>query len=133
VADEQPTSLTVTANAAANVADVYYVVDESQQFGYTINYYLQNEDFESYSLKESLTLTGTTGEEVYAEEKDYPGYYLDYYNESAIASGTIKADGSLVLKLYYNAYPYDVIYDSNNGTGDIYVDEKNPYIYEEEV
>ncbi|WP_372999536.1 InlB B-repeat-containing protein, partial [Lutispora sp.] len=40
VADEQPTSLTVTANAAANVADVYYVVDESQQFGYTINYYI---------------------------------------------------------------------------------------------
>ncbi|MGI5999084.1 MAG: InlB B-repeat-containing protein, partial [Lutispora sp.] len=26
-----------------------------------------------------------------------------------------------------------VLYDSNNGTGDIYVDEKNPYIYEEEV
>ena len=47
--------------------------------------------------------SGTTGAIATAEAKQYDGYTEDTTNGNRIVSGTIYADGSLVLRLYYKA------------------------------
>lgn len=47
--------------------------------------------------------SGTTGTMATAEPKQYDGYTEDITNGNRIVSGTIYADGSLVLRLYYKA------------------------------
>ncbi|MBE5988979.1 MAG: hypothetical protein E7250_14745 [Paenibacillaceae bacterium] len=41
LAAEQPTSMTITADGP-NVKTVYYEIDETQKFGYTVNYYIKD-------------------------------------------------------------------------------------------
>ena len=69
---------------------------------YVVQHYLQNSD-ETYpnDPEQEQLKSGTVGETVTAEPETFPGYTYDPDVEGTIASGTIPADGSLVLKLYY--------------------------------
>ncbi len=85
--------------------------------GYTVQHYQQNLDG-TYpeNASESETLTGTTGQEVTATAKGYTGFTFDSSVAGTLQEGTIAADGSLVLKLYYTRNSYTVTYEYTNTT-----------------
>ena len=83
---------------------------------YTVKYYVQNTDNSGYSLNETAALTGQMGEEVTAKAAD-----LDekvYHLKGELPKGTIKADGSLVLKVYYDLNEYKLTFDAKGGESD---------------
>lgn len=83
---------------------------------YTVKYYVQNTDNSGYSLSETAALTGQMGEKVTAKAAD-----LDekvYHLKGELPKGTIKADGSLVLKVYYDLNEYKLTFDAKGGESD---------------
>ena len=82
----------------------------SEGTGYKVEYYLEKLDGTDYDLKEEVTTSGKTNTVVSAEEKTYDGFTLDKTVSGTKESGTIAADGSLVLKLYYTRNTYNVTY-----------------------
>ena len=62
-------------------------------------------------------LAGATGAAVEAVVQTIPGYHEDTENESAVKSGTIAADGSLVLRVYYARDTYTLTF-KNAGEAD---------------
>ena len=97
---------------------------------YTVEHYKQAEaGSTNYTRDDSLTesLKGTTNETANAAAKNIDGYVFDSDNENNVSSGTIAADGSLVLKLYYKVDAdkngiaddedeYLITFDSNGGS-----------------
>ena len=82
----------------------------SEGTGYMVEYYLENLDDAGYTRTEQITNRGKTNNRVSAEEKTYDGFTLDKTIPGTKDSGTIAADGSLVLKLYYTRNSYNVTY-----------------------
>ena len=99
---------------------------------YIIEHYVQNADFESYSLEETVKKYASMGEIVEGESINYKGYFYNPDIEGTVLSGEVVNDGSLTLKLFYDAKPFNVYYYPNGGQGEM-EDSKNPYIYNEEV
>lgn len=85
-----------------------------RDLAYRTEHYLQNETG-GYTLRETEDLTGTIGEEKSAVPKEYTGYREDTQHPDRIAQGTVAADGSLVLKLYYNLIEYRITCDLDGG------------------
>ena len=85
---------------------------------YTVEHYKQNLETNTYDKVESDTenLTGTTGATVNATAKTYEGYTQNLTHGDRIVTGEIKADGSLVLKLYYDVNEYTVTFISDGET-----------------
>ena len=78
---------------------------------YKVEHYQQQLDGTTYELKETDTLSGNTGDSVTAQSKTtYTGFTYDETVTGTVKSGTIAADGSLVLKLYYTRNSYNVTY-----------------------
>jgi hypothetical protein len=69
---------------------------------YKVQHYLQQNDG-TYTLTDTEALVGSTGSTVTGTPKTYVGYTFDSTVAGTIASGTIKGDGTLTLKLYYKA------------------------------
>ena len=77
---------------------------------YRVEHYKENVDG-TFALEEGRDETGTTGETVTEEAKEYEGFSYDpEAGESPLKSGTIAGDGSLTLRLYYTRNSYDVTY-----------------------
>ena len=74
---------------------------------YKVEYYQENLNGE-YTKVETVPGTGTTGTSVTAEIKTYTGFI--YNKNMSTTSDKVKADGSLVLKLYYTRNTYTVTY-----------------------
>ena len=96
---------------ANNTKTLYAQWTPATNTGYTVEHYLQKLEGDGYTKQETEELTGTTGENVNAAPKSYTGFTCDEKVEGTIKSGTIAADGSLVLKLYYTRNSYKVTYD----------------------
>ena len=82
---------------------------------YIVQHYQQNASDNSYTLKDTDSLTGTTGTTATAAAKTYNGFT---YNNSAVGtvgSGVVAANGTLVLKLYYDRNTYTISFNSNGG------------------
>ena len=79
---------------------------------YTVEYYFENLEDDGFTIDDSQTVngSGTTGDKVEAEQKEFAGFTFDAGNEDNVTSGTIAGDGSLVLKLYYVRETYTVTY-----------------------
>ncbi|SHE69793.1 InlB B-repeat-containing protein [Alkalibacter saccharofermentans] len=85
--------------------------------GYTVEHYLADLDGEGFTLHETEDLTGTTGENAQADSKAYTGFTFNSEIDGTVESGTIAADGSLVLKLYYDRDLIPVTFlPGDNGT-----------------
>ena len=56
---------------------------------YKVEHYWQNVDDDNYTLHETETLAGTTGETATAEEKTYDGFTLNEEVAGTVKSGTI--------------------------------------------
>jgi uncharacterized repeat protein (TIGR02543 family) len=68
---------------------------------YSVTHYLQEPDG-STTYIESESFTGTTDTEVTATPKSYADYVENLEHISRVSSGTIKPDGTLNLKFFYN-------------------------------
>lgn len=95
---------------------------------YVVQHYKQNADKDGYDLVAAATenLTGTTDATVTATPKvggDFAGFVVN--NDLSVMSGKIAADGSLVLKVYYDiaqiAYKVQV-YVENTDNNDYSLD-----------
>ena len=78
---------------------------------YKVEHYLQDLDGNSYTLKDTETLAGTTDTTATATPKEYPGFTYDSTVEGTKTEGVITGDGQLVLKLYYTRNNYKVTYE----------------------
>lgn len=86
---------------------------------YTVEHYFEKVDGSYPSIPdETENLTGTTDSTVTANAKDYTGFTFDSGVSGTVTSGTISADGSLVLKMYYTRNSYTVTWDGNGGNVD---------------
>ncbi|MDO4198368.1 MAG: Ig-like domain-containing protein, partial [Erysipelotrichaceae bacterium] len=83
---------------------------------YKVEHYQQNLADDNYTLADTENLKGTTDATVNATAKTYTGFTYDENVTGTVASGTVAADGSLVLKLYYTRNTYSVTYEF---TGDV--------------
>ena len=83
---------------------------------YTIEYYLEDLNSDTYTLIETDNMTGITDTEAQATEKHFEGFTFDDSVDGSMLSGNISGDGKLVLKLYYKRNTYNVTYAY---TGDI--------------
>ena len=84
---------------------------------YAIEYYKQNLENYEYTLVETDdTRTGTTGQTVSIVnyENKYTGFTCSEIN--SVISGVVAADGSLVLKAYYERNQYTITFNSNGGS-----------------
>lgn len=100
-----------------NGLTLYAKWEAGQNTAYKVEHYLQNADG-SYPDAASQTenLTGATGAAVEAVVQTIPGYHEDTENESAVKSGTIAADGSLVLRVYYARNTYTLTFKNEGET-----------------
>lgn len=87
---------------------------------YRVEHYIQETEGDGYVLAESDTeeLSGMAGDTVKAEPRNYTGFTENPKHALRRASGKIEADGSLVLRLYYDRNVYHVDFDVNGGSGE---------------
>ncbi len=82
---------------------------------YKVEHYQQdlvgNAAGNTYTKKETDDCTGQTDAEVTAKANTYPGFTVKNAEK-----GTVKGDGSLVLKVYYDRNVYTVTFNSNGGS-----------------
>lgn len=110
-ADASTKSLVIGSNAADiedNVITFYYT--KRADVHYQVQHYQQKLD-NSYELVSTINEVGTTDAPVKAQPKQYDGFTLNLDAPGTVAEGSIAADGSLVLKLYYDRNKYRVTYE----------------------
>lgn len=110
---------------ANNTKTLYAQWTPATNTGYTVEHYLQKLEGDGYTKQETEELTGTTGENVNAAPKSYTGFTCDEKVEGTIKSGTIAADGSLVLKLYYTRNSYTVTYTDGVDGAEVFADDEH--------
>ena len=95
--------------------DVTYTAVWTAQsgIGYAVEHYQQNVTGSGYTLADTDRLTGTTDAEVTAAAKGYEHFTLN--EETSTRTGTIKADGSLTLRLYYDRDTVELTLVPNGG------------------
>lgn len=82
---------------------------------YTVQRWIENVAKTEYVLGSEEELAGTTGETVSVLKKDIEGFTA---NGDGVLSGTVAADGSLVLTMFYDRNDYTVTFDAQNGDED---------------
>jgi len=97
--------------------------DKATNTPYTVKYYTMDTTG-SYDLANPVieNKTGTTNDPVTAATNATEGFFVD--NEKSVLTGTIAADGTTVLEVYYARELYTITFDANNGvlTGDATTD-----------
>lgn len=89
---------------------------------YEVEHYLENSEG-TYDLDDTEYLSGPTGATANAVVRDsYAGYTHNAGAANTLLSGTITADGKLVLKVYYDAdiVPYKVVHKLEQEDGSFY-------------
>ena len=100
----------IPAYMPAEDISVYGSLTANSGISYKIMHYCQNADDNGYTLYETDTLTGSTDDEVVGLERNYEYFYFNGNAPETLLSGKIKADGSLVLRLYYDRETFTVGY-----------------------
>lgn len=89
-------------------------INEAENAKYKTEYY--TEENGKYILRDTSEGEGKVGTSVTADRrKTFDGYKENTTYSERIATGTVKADGSLVLKLYYDKIQYKVTFDAQGG------------------
>ena len=102
--DKQAVKNLTTVN---NGTVVLYAIWELDEAGYTVEIYYERADSDEYD-RQTKSKSGTIGTEATVSANDYleDGFVFDA--KKSVVSGEVKADGSLVLKVYYNRKTYTV-------------------------
>ena len=85
---------------------------------YVVKHYKQNVNDDGYTLADTDKLTGVTGAQVEAVSKSYEGFTLNEGAPNAVVSGTVAANGSLELSLYYDRDTFGVTYEFTSAVPD---------------
>jgi len=124
---DSPTAQSGTVTADGSLVINYYY--DRNSAGYTVKHWKQklsgtagNHDGNNYDLAETETLSGQIGSTVTPAVKSYTGF-----NSPAVQSGTVAADGSLVINYYYDRKFYNVTVHA--GTGIDSVSGWGTYLY----
>lgn len=93
---------------------VYAQWIDGRSLPYTVEHYLENLDG-SFSIATGRTQSfeAVVGKTVNATSVTIEGFTYDANNKNNIKSGTISAEESLVLKLYYSRNSYELTFDFN--------------------
>jgi len=113
------TGTQITSSSAVDIVanqTLYAKWTANNGTAYIVQHYRQDVSGNGYTLHETESLSGTTGATATAAAKSYTGFAENKNHASRVSSGTIAADGSLVLKLYYDRSTYTVTFTSNGGT-----------------
>jgi uncharacterized repeat protein (TIGR02543 family) len=86
---------------------------------YKVEHYQKNLLNDGYTRYSIDTLAGVTDSTATAVAKNFAGFVYDSAVNETTSSGKIAADGSLVLKLYYNRNSYSLTFKPDNGGTDI--------------
>lgn len=81
---------------------------------YTTQYYMEKPDGTGYDLIDQAVTEGTAGAMVTAPTKTF-----EHYTENTakgIHTGTVEADGSLILSRYYDRVTYSINFETNGGS-----------------
>ena len=81
---------------------------------YQVEHYLQNLNGDEYLLTDTDAFTGTTDTIARANIRTYTGFVENLTQSSRLPTGTLAADGSLVLKRYYDRKLYTVSFEIDN-------------------
>lgn len=84
---------------------------------YTVEHYQQNVTDDEYTLAETESKTGATGQLTAAGSKSYPGFTAP----QSITQQMVKGDGSTVVQVYYTRNEYTLTYNLN-GSGASWTD-----------
>ena len=93
---------------------IYAKWQAKQNVPYKVEHY-QETDNGSYKLVVTDSLTGEANQDVTAKPKTFTGYKENTTHPERVSEGKVLADGSLVLKLYYDKIVYTVTFDPQNG------------------
>ncbi len=80
---------------------------------YKAEYYFENLEDENYTLKETVSLSGTTDTIATIDVEEFD--HFTYVKDLSVTSNNINADGSTVLKLYYSRNTYTISNDNTTG------------------
>lgn len=80
-----------------------------------------------YLLDVSEEAEAVVGDEVRAKAKTYTGFTENTVHEMRIESGIVAADGSLILRLYYDRDIYKINFDLNGAEGEVPGSQSIPY------
>lgn len=81
---------------------------------YKVYHFVQNEDDDEYTLKESESLEGVVGAQTEAALKDYEGFTAQSFIQTVISE-----DGSACVEIKYDRNKYTVKFDGNGASGNI--------------
>lgn len=81
---------------------------------YKVYHFVQNEDGDEYTLKESESLEGVVGAQTEAVLKDYEGFTAQSFIQTVISE-----DGSACVEIKYDRNKYTVKFDGNGASGNI--------------
>ena len=90
---------------------------------YQVEHYFENANNEDFSLYQTDTLRALTNSTVDATLIDVVGF-TNTQHELELKTGTVLADGTLVLKLFYTRNVYRVIIDLDGGSGPAFIEAK---------
>lgn len=122
----------LTSEANGKVT-LYAIWKESNETSYSVEHYLQNVDCTGYEIQSTDTeeKTGTTGKEVSYNNKKYTGFTYDSslteINEVVQSKGTIVAEGTTVVKLFYTRNTVTVSFNLDGGSTTTALDEASSY------
>ena len=103
------TTAFTTATMPAENITLYAMWTAQGGISYTVEHYQQNVADDDYTLADTESKTGATGQPTAAESKSYPGFTAP----QSITQQTVKGDGSTVVKVYYTRNEYTLTYDLN--------------------
>gem|GEM_PF-6899392 len=104
-----------TFTMPAESITLYAKWNPDPNMAYIVQHYLQNVSGEGYKLKDTENLTGTYNTTVKATAKTYGGFSFNHNVVGTVSSGTLAADGSLMLKQYYDRDSYTLTFEPENG------------------
>lgn len=79
---------------------------------YTVQHYQQSIEDDSYTLADSETKTGSIGSQTAAAAKSYTGF-----TARTIVQETVLANGSTVVKVYYDRNKHTLTFNADGGVG----------------
>ena len=120
--------------------DLYAIWTPNADTAYKVEFYYQTDDQSGYTLDHTDNRTGTTDTTASVTASDKAAkengkYVFDENNANNVLFGSIAADGSLVLKLYFklNQFDYTVNYYWNGTTDKVAESESGKETYNASV
>ncbi|WP_347995589.1 glycosyl hydrolase [uncultured Eubacterium sp.] len=123
---------TVSIKAASNTMTTVNE-NEVNKSSYVVEYYGKDLNSNNYSLLGSEVKYADAGANVTATENNFTGFKFDNSNSNNIKQGTVNANGSLVLKMYYNRETYSISYDLVGGVKNNTGLYPTSYIYGQQI